>query len=54
MPVAVSEAARVLAPGARLCACITHPVQTASTWDQEDETAPLVVSEALWRALKAR
>ena len=46
MPVAVREAARVLAPGGRLCACITHPVQTASTWDQQDENAPLVVSEA--------
>jgi hypothetical protein len=46
MPVAVSEAARVLAPGGRLCACITQPVQTASAWDQEDEDAPLVVSEA--------
>jgi SAM-dependent methyltransferase len=46
MPVAVREAARVLAPGGRLCACITHPVQTASTWDQQDETTPLVVSEA--------
>jgi SAM-dependent methyltransferase len=46
MPVAVSEAARVLAPGGRLCACITHPLQTASTWDREDEGTPLVVSEA--------
>ena len=46
MPVAVREAARVLAPGGRLCACITHPVQTASTWDHEDDDAPLVVSEA--------
>ena len=36
MPVAVGEAARVLAPGGRLCACITHPVQTAATWDHED------------------
>ena len=46
MSVAVGEAARVLAPGGRLCACITHPVQTASTWDHEDDDAPLVVSEA--------
>ena len=46
MPVAVREAARVLAPGGRLCACITHPVQTASTWDHEDVNAPLIVSEA--------
>ena len=46
MALAVREGARVLAPGGRLCACITHPVQTASTWDQQDENAPLVVSEA--------
>ena len=46
MAAAVREAARVLEPGGRLCACITHPVQTASTWDQEDDDAPLVVSEA--------
>ena len=46
MALAVREGARVLAPGCRLCACITHPVQTASTWDQKDENAPLVVSEA--------
>ena len=46
MAAAVREAARVLEPGGRLCACITHPVQTASTWDHEDDDAPLVVSEA--------
>jgi SAM-dependent methyltransferase len=46
MPAAVREAARVLVPGGRLCACITHPMQTAATWDHEDEDAPLVVSEA--------
>ena len=45
MPVAVREAARVLAPGGRLCACITHPLQTAGTWDHGDDAAPLVVSE---------
>lgn len=26
LPAAVAEAARVLAPGGRLCACVTHPV----------------------------
>jgi SAM-dependent methyltransferase len=46
MPVAVREAARVLAPGGRLCACITHPMQTAATWDHADDEAPLVVGEA--------
>jgi SAM-dependent methyltransferase len=45
MPAAVREAARVLVPGGRLCACITHPMQTAATWDDEDD-APLVISEA--------
>jgi SAM-dependent methyltransferase len=44
MPAAVREAARVLAPGGRLCACITHPLQTACTW--RDDDAPLVVTEA--------
>jgi hypothetical protein len=46
MPVAVREAARVLAPGGRLCACITHPMQDAATWDQDDPQAPLVITEA--------
>ena len=46
MPVAVREAARVLAPGGRLCACITHPMQDAASWDQDDPQAPLVITEA--------
>jgi SAM-dependent methyltransferase len=45
MPAAVGEAARVLAPGGRLCACITHPMQNASSWDQDDPDSPLVVTE---------
>jgi ubiquinone/menaquinone biosynthesis C-methylase UbiE len=32
MPAAVSEAARVLAPGGHLCACVTHPMADAGTW----------------------
>jgi SAM-dependent methyltransferase len=44
MPAAVREAARVLAPGGRLCACITHPLQTACTWRDDEE--PLVLTEA--------
>jgi SAM-dependent methyltransferase len=32
MPAAVREAARVLAPGGRLCACVTHPMADAGTW----------------------
>jgi SAM-dependent methyltransferase len=43
MPAAVREAARVLAPGGRLCACVVHPLQGASSWDHQDEQAPLVI-----------
>jgi SAM-dependent methyltransferase len=37
MPAAVREAARVLAPGGRLCACVTHPLPDAGSW-RDDET----------------
>src|SRR6478736_6403733 len=43
---AAHEAARVLAPGGRLCACVTHPMQDAATWDPADDEAPLVLTEA--------
>jgi SAM-dependent methyltransferase len=46
MPAAVHEAARVLAPGGRLCACVTHPLPDASSWTHDDEEAPLVVTES--------
>jgi SAM-dependent methyltransferase len=36
MLVAVREAARVLAPGGRLCACITHPLPDAGSWRDEE------------------
>ena len=39
MPAAVSEAARVLAPGGRLCACVTHPMPDAGTWLDDDRFA---------------
>lgn len=32
MPLAVREAARVLRPGGRLCACVTHPTADAGDW----------------------
>jgi SAM-dependent methyltransferase len=35
MPAAVAETARVLEPGGRLCACITHPVMDAGRWQGE-------------------
>jgi len=33
MPTAMSEAARVLEPGGRLCACITHPLMDAGSFE---------------------
>jgi SAM-dependent methyltransferase len=39
MPAAVREAARVLAPGGRLCACITHPAADAGAWPDDDGRA---------------
>jgi SAM-dependent methyltransferase len=36
MAMAVGEAARVLVRGGRLCACVTHPLADAGTW-QDDE-----------------
>jgi SAM-dependent methyltransferase len=32
MPAAIGEIARVLAPGGRLCACVTHPMADAGRW----------------------
>jgi SAM-dependent methyltransferase len=39
MPAAVGEAARVLAPGGRLCVCVTHPMADAGTWVDETHFA---------------
>jgi SAM-dependent methyltransferase len=36
MPAAIREAARVLAPGGRLCACITHPLPDAGSWHDDE------------------
>lgn len=33
MPRSVAEAARVLEPGGRLCACVTHPLLDAGVWE---------------------
>ena len=44
MPRVVAEAARVLAPGGRLCVCVTHPFADAGAWDGEDPDARFVVS----------
>jgi SAM-dependent methyltransferase len=39
MPAAVREAARVLAPGGRLCACTTHPLPDSGSWRDEETFA---------------
>jgi SAM-dependent methyltransferase len=43
MPAAVAEAARVLAPGGRFCACVTHPFADAGAWADDTGDAPFVV-----------
>lgn len=35
MPLAVAEAARVLRPGGRFCACVTHPFTDAGAWEED-------------------
>lgn len=43
MPAAVAEAARVLAPGGRVCACVTHPLADAGDWGGDAADAPFVI-----------
>jgi SAM-dependent methyltransferase len=43
MPAAVREAARVLEPRGRFCACITHPMRDAGRFEQSGRDAPLVI-----------
>ena len=43
MPRAVAEAARVLAPGGRLCVAVTHPFADAGRWEGDGDDAPFVV-----------
>jgi len=44
MPRAVAEAARVLAPGGRLCASIPHPVNSAGAFRGRDADAPFLIT----------
>jgi SAM-dependent methyltransferase len=44
MPGAVREAARVLTPDGRMCACITHPFQDAGRFAAREADAPFVVT----------
>lgn len=46
MPATVAEAARVLVPGGRFCACVTHPFADAGTWANDDGGSPFVVEGA--------
>lgn len=44
METSVREAARVLRPGGRLCACVTHPMMDAGNWESRDPEARFVVA----------
>lgn len=41
---AIREAARVLAPGGRLCLAIVHPISSAGTFVERDEDAAFVIA----------
>jgi SAM-dependent methyltransferase len=43
MPRAVAEVARVLEPGGRFCACVTHPFRDAGAYTSRNDGAPFVV-----------
>jgi SAM-dependent methyltransferase len=45
MPGTVREVARVLAPGGKLCVCITHPLADAGRFAGEAADAPFVIEE---------
>ena len=44
MPSAISEAARVLKPGARFCLAIVHPINSAGTFAGEEADSPFVIA----------
>ena len=46
MAAAVAEAARVLAPGGRFCATVTHPFADAGMWAHGAGDAPFVVEDS--------
>jgi SAM-dependent methyltransferase len=46
MPAAVREAARVLAPGGRLCICVTHPFREAGAYPSREPGVPFVMEQA--------
>ena len=44
MPAAVSETARVLEPGGRLCAAMPHPLSTAGSFQGKNADSPFVIT----------
>ncbi len=44
MESSVREAARVLAPGGKMCACVTHPIPDAGKFESSEDDAPFVIS----------
>lgn len=45
MESAVREAARVLVPGGKMCACVTHPIPDAGKFDSHEDDARFVISD---------
>jgi ubiquinone/menaquinone biosynthesis C-methylase UbiE len=39
----VSEAARVLKPGGRMCVCVTHPLADAGSFSSGEPNSPFVI-----------
>jgi len=44
MEASVREAARVLTPGGRMCACVTHPIPDAGKFESSEDDARFVIS----------
>ena len=47
MPRTVSEAARVLYSGGRLCACVTHPLADVGAWEGDQDDARFVITDSI-------
>jgi SAM-dependent methyltransferase len=46
MPLGVAEAARVLRPGGRFCACVVHPLVESGRWTSRDDDAAFVIERS--------
>jgi SAM-dependent methyltransferase len=44
MESSVREAARVLVPGGKMCACVTHPIPDAGNFESQEDDAHFVIS----------